>query len=88
LVAPPTVKVAELPGQTVAPDDILNTGLLAELTCTVLVPKQTPLSPVTVYMVVLLGFTLIVCVVKFPGIHVKVAAPTAPRKANSPGQID
>jgi hypothetical protein len=53
----------------------------------VAVPVQLPDVPVTVYVVVVVGETVTVVPVKFPGIHVYVVAPVAVIVVLLPEQI-
>jgi hypothetical protein len=69
--APDAVIVALVPAQIVL-DAAVNdsVGIALTFKFNVWVFVQVPTNPVTVYMVVLVGFTVIVLVVNPPGFHV------------------
>jgi len=89
-VEPPLAERVELcPGQTDEGEAVtVIVGLGLTLTVAVIVPVQPlPFEPVTVYVVVFVGETVILLFV-LPELHAYVVAPAAERFTDSPEQID
>ena len=85
---PVAVSVAQLPGQTAvgfATAVLVGSGLTTSMT--VRVELHPEVRPVTVYVVVTVGDTTTVPVVRLPGIHVYEVAPDAVSVLDCPRQI-
>ena len=87
-MAPLGVTVAQLPAQTEGGEKLaLITGTGVTLTSTVFWPKQPPLEPIAVKVVLEEGETLMLVPVIPPGFHVKEGAPEAESRTLLPAQI-
>ena len=64
--------------------EAITVGVLAELTVCVALPEQPLIVPLTVYVVVLVGATVILAPGKLPGCQVYVAAPDAVSRVLTP----
>lgn len=85
--APVAESVAELPEQIPPPPSAVTVGVLFTVTVIVSVPVQLAEVPVTVYVVVDDGVTLMLLPEKFPGCQLYVVAPVAVNVELEPEQI-
>jgi hypothetical protein len=87
VAAPEAVSVAVEPEQMPPPPSAVTLGMLLTVTVNSCVLVQLPLVPVTVYVVVEDGATLMLLPERLPGIQLYVVAPEAESVAELPEQI-